>query len=442
MTKPNIQKALITLFQLTIFFLYCYLRIDNANIIQEPRSFGDTPEYMHIASLSILSTDFWSESKPPVTSAFWKMVDSKPEGIFALQLILSILCWGTLALTASSTAQSHSAKLITFIIVLAFSLSEHIIMWDPFLGSESIAISITALFLASVLWILSGWRVQKALLLIATIFLLAFTKDASAYFLFLLSALITRIFWFTHFRKQAVSILLIIALILLSSSYLAAKGSRRYRVFLTTTAFRIFPSPEYTKYFKSRGMPINEELVDLSKNLKPGNRYEVVHALYDDPKFTQWAFQNSWDEYKKFLWLYKADVLQSVFLETPHESFAPDVKYLTATGYHDIITDPHLKEILYPLKFGVIYFYLANLCAAAFLGYAYQNKKKYWSIPLLIILSTYPQAILVWAADALDIARHSIVFNIFFRLGVWLLFLFIADDFLCQLKEKFRLSLI
>lgn len=60
----------------------------------------------------------------------------------------------------------------------------------------------------------------------------------------------------------------------------------------------------------------------------------------------------------------------------------------------------------------------------------------------MLILFSYPQAVLVWNADANDLARHSIYHNIELRLGVWMLIFFVLDFLIVRYKPvrigKFR----
>jgi hypothetical protein len=52
----------------------------------------------------------------------------------------------------------------------------------------------------------------------------------------------------------------------------------------------------------------------------------------------------------------------------------------------------------------------------------------------MLILFSYPQAVLIWNADANDIARHSLYHNIELRLGLWMLVFFVADFLLLDFK--------
>ena len=153
-----------------------------------------------------------------------------------------------------------------------------------------------------------------------------------------------------------------------------------------------------------------------------------------DPRldeFRRWARDHGRSEYIRFLWFYKAETLQAP-LKNLEILFNPYVYPYTATGYRPIIRNERLNELLYPSRFGVITFFIANLLAASLVIPAIQYRKILWAVPLVLVLFSYPQAVLIWNADANDIARHSLYHNVELRLGLWLLAFFVADGLLLK----------
>lgn len=439
--SKRIFSTLLILFQLAAFAYFAWLRIDNADIVHEPRSFGDTNDYFHNAGLPVFSRDFWVDARPPVTALFWKLVDSDPEKIFTLQLYFSIVSWGILAFISASTVKNILLKPALFVLVLAFTLSRDIYMWDPFLGSESIGLSLTALFLAASLSLLLKWNGWTAVAVVLLGLLIVFTRDTYAYLLLMIAAVVFVAFWSSSYRWHAAGVSLAFVLIFLFSSQLATIALRPFRAILMNTALRVFPSEEYTEYFRQHGMPIDDRLVQIARNPEPGKKFTVNIAFTfdeDQEEFRQWAMGPGRAEYMKFLWFYKAQTFQNVFTETPGQSFYPDVYYYTATGYRPIIKDARISELLYPTRFGLVFFFAANLFAAFIAALAWRDRKPLWLAPVLMILLSYPQAVLIWAADANDISRHSIAFNILLRLGVWMLIFFVADSLLADLSARIK----
>jgi hypothetical protein len=435
----KLRPLILLVLQLAAFLYYGYLRIHNAQDVREPRVFGDTGDYFHTAALSPFSREFWTDARPPVTALFWKAVNSEPEAIFHLQLYFSMICWGILAVSFAQSVRSWWLKPLAFVVVLAFSLSRDIFMWDAFLGSESIALSLTALFLAASIWLLNEWKTYKAVLLILAALLMVLTRDTYAYLLLMIAPVMLVVFWFGPHRLNAAATSFAFLVIFALSSVLATAGLRPFRAILMNTALRIYPSETYTEYFRQHGMPVDDRLVEMSRNIEPGKKFAVNIALFfdeDQEDFRQWALGPGRAEYVRFLWFYKVDTFQKVFTETPGPSFYPDVYYYTATGYEPIIEDARISEFLYPTRFGLVFFLLASLIAAFLIPIAWRERKTLWLAPLLMILLAYPQAVLVWAADVNDVARHSVAHNVLLRLGVWMLALYVLDFLVLDLAPR------
>jgi hypothetical protein len=435
----KIAFSFLVVFEAVFLVYYSWLRIDNAGRVKEVRTFGDSGDYFENAALPILSAEFWTDLRPPGTALFWKIVDSDPAGIFQLHLGFSILCWGILAYSFSKRLNAFILKPLGFLTILGFSLSRDIFMWDPFLGSESIAFSLMALLLASVLWALDEWKPYKGAMVGAIAWLLVLTRDTFAYFLLMAVPVLLVSFWFSAYRRAALMACLAFVLMLLFSAELAVRGDRTFRALAMNTSRRIYPSETYTEYFRHHGMPVDERLVLLARDPDPQDKFLVNKALLfdeDQEDFRQWARQSGRVEYIKFLWFFKVDTFQKVFTETSGQSFSPDVYYYTATGYRPILTDARLAELLYPMRFGLIYFFGANLLAAFFIPIGWRLQKAVWIAPLSMILLAYPQAVLVWAADVNDIARHSLAHNILLRLGLWMLVFLVLDESWNAMKPR------
>jgi hypothetical protein len=435
--KRNVPMSFIfALFLLTSYSYYVLLRIQHNLRILEPRvSFGDTPDYFFIASQSLFSSSFWIASKPPVTPLFFKLLESNPDRIMAVQLWLSILAWGFLAFMVAFVVRSRLLKPLAFLMILGFSLDQNIIMWDSLILSDSLALSLLALFLSFSLWLLMEWKWYKVILLASAAVLLAFVRDTYAYWLLLIAICLLVLLFFTHQRKRVLLVSGIFISLFLASNALASAGYHWYTPFLMTVGLRILPNPEYVTYFEGRGMPVNDTLMERSG--KPMQADDAA-MLYDPrlDEFRRWVKNHGRREYVRFLWFYKAEALQAP-LKDLDIMFNPYLYPYTGTGYRPILTNARLNEILYPSRFGVFTFFLANLFAAALIIPVFQYRQMLCIVPLVLILSSYPQAVLIWNADANDIARHSLYHNVELRLGLWLLVFFVMDFLLINFKLKY-----
>ena len=419
-------RFLFVLVSLAPYVYYVWLRIQHSMRIHEPRvSFGDTSDYFFIASQPLFSSSFWIASKPPIIPLFFKLLDNDPARIMVAQLWLSILSWGLLAFMVAFVIRSRLIKFLGFLVILGFSLDQNMIMWDPLILSDSLSLSLLALFLSVSLWLLMEWKWYKAVMLVFTAVLLAFVRDTYAYWLLLIGIVLLVLLFFTHQRQRVLLVSGVFVSLFLVSNALASAGYHWYTPFLMTVGLRILPNPEYVAYFEGRGMPINDALMERSgKAMHAEERAMIFDPRLDE--FHQWVKEHGRTEYIRFLWFYKAEVLQAP-LKDLEIMFNPYVYPYAGTGYRPIIKNARLNELLYPSRFGVVTFFLANLLAAALVIPAFQYRQVLWLVPLVLVLLSYPQAVLIWSADANDIARHSLYHNIELRLGLWLLVFFVLD---------------
>ena len=206
---------------------------------------------------------------------------------------------------------------------------------------------------------------------------------------------------------------------------LSSAGNHSYYPLMNIVGMRILTNQAYLTYFEHQGMPVTNSLLQYSGDASHWNGL----AMMQDPRldaFREWIKEHGTVAFIKFLWHYKADALQMP-LNDPVAVLAPNLYYYSATGFTPILERSRLSEVLYPMEFGVILFWLANMFAAFIAVFALQQKKVLWILPLLMILLAYPQIVLVWNTDSNDLLRHSLHLNVQWRLGLWLLVFLLID---------------
>ncbi|HEX9386228.1 MAG TPA: hypothetical protein VF918_07905 [Anaerolineales bacterium] len=421
--KPT--HFLLVIFMLVSCIGYIWLRIQYSTRIHSPRSFGDTPDYFRVASEPLFSSSFWIADRAPVIPLFFKLLHNDPKLIFKTQLCFSIVAWIILALSVALVLRNFALKFIAFITVLGFSLTQNIIIWDPLILSDSVSLSLLALFLAAGIWLITNWNGFTILVFSLSGSFLVLARDSYAYLLLMAGLALLVLIFVMPYRSRTALVSGILLLLFLVSNILATAGNRWYVPFLMTTGLRILPNSEYLSYFREQGMPISGALMERSG--KPLHTDDL--AFLNDPRldeFRQWAKENGRGLYIKFLWHFRADTLQEP-LKHLEVIFNPNIYYYAATGFRPMIKNQRLNELLYPTRFGILTVLIANMLAAALLFPALKYRQWLWILPLMLILFSYPQAVLIWNADANDIARHSLYHNIELRLGLWMLIFFVFD---------------
>ena len=420
-----------------LFSYYAWLRYDNSLLIPAPRaSFGDTRDYFFVASPPLFSRDFWMSNRAPILPLFYKLLGTDHNEILTFQLWFSIFSWGTLALALTRTTKNVFLKPFYFVVILTFSLSQEIIMWDYLILSDSISVSLMALFLASSVLLLEKWDVFKILFLFATSLLLAGIRDTFAYWLLMIGGSLPILLFFT--KNQARRIFLVsgfFILVFLASNFSASSGARWYFPVLNTIGIRILPNEQHTTYLEGLGMPVSDTLLERQGKPLHADSLAMMKAS-DLQAFRDWVKSDGKQAYMKFLWFYKAYSLQG-WTKDMGTLLNPDVYYYSATGFKDIIEDLRLDEFVYPDRFGILFFFIVNYLAVGatvWVFYEQRGVSLMWILPLLLILLSFPQVLLIWNADANDMARHSLYHNIQLRLGFWILILFGLDFLLNQIK--------
>lgn len=155
MHQAEIKRFAAQALVVAIFLASAGLHVDNLNRV-EVKQFPDTVSYTKKASWPLWGgdgrlgpfgalTNWWLVGRSPTVPFFYKLAGNTAHSIAVFQVCFSTLCWGLLARLVARAIQFAWLKPFAFLIVLMFSLSAHIIMWDGIILSDSISFSLMAL---------------------------------------------------------------------------------------------------------------------------------------------------------------------------------------------------------------------------------------------------------------------------------------------------------
>ncbi|MFN2119583.1 MAG: hypothetical protein ACK2T0_04280 [Anaerolineales bacterium] len=146
-TSPPSRRVLISIG--LVFVAYAALRLATAQpVLEKPRILADTTAYTRISEVPLASVDFWAASRPAAFPLLLKIAGQDYNVAAALQLGISIVAWGLLALMISRFVRPAWLQIAGFVLILLFSLDRHIASWDFVMLTESLSLSSLALFLA------------------------------------------------------------------------------------------------------------------------------------------------------------------------------------------------------------------------------------------------------------------------------------------------------
>jgi len=433
MLQPEVKRFAISVLFVVVFLTGAGLRMTNLNMV-EVKQFPDTQGYIRKASWPLWSWQsrfgpladirtWWLKGRSPTVPFFYKLAGNEPRSIAVFQSVFSILSWGLLALMVSQSVQSYRLKSVAFLIILMFSLTGPITIWDGFLLSDSISISLMALFIAGWLWLVQSWHWGKALVVVSISILWAFSRDSNAWVILMAaSSLIVVASLGRSFRYLFIAAVFVTVF---AANEISQNYSQRWVMpFLSVVGRRILPDAERTAYFAHRGMPVSPALMQLSGQLAWGKN----RAFYNDPaleEFRAWAFSTGKSNYTQFLLAHPGVTLLEP-LRNIRPLIVPNLSYYRSGDFSAVDLGVR-SEFIYFEEWALPWV----LASGIIIGFAFvlvpQTPSSQWLVPLLMVLFAYPHAAIVWHGDPNDIGRHGLQAGIQFRLGLWMLVLFAVD---------------
>jgi hypothetical protein len=406
--------------------IYAGIQMASVIMVREALWLPDSIDYIFPASFMWNDPKLWTGTKPWGAAVLYKLTGSSPIAIDAVQTILSTLAWLSLAVVFSRLLRYNWLRILSFSLILGFSLAPTVQIWNHIIQSESLTISLFALILAVWLSLLQDWRWDK---LFALIFLFGWwigTRETNVYLGLMVAGLLVLIGIF--YKRQrfywGVSIFLVLF------GYINMQISEvptipRWLYPLTNTLLnRILPNEEFFNYFQKRGLDTSPELMSLSGELAHSGDF----AVFNDPALTyveEWLYQKGKATYVHFLLDHPAYTLTSP-LKNIQDLLAPDEVPSYAPESYRSSAAWLFEGVLFP---GSLWLLLV-LALAAFISSlatnSWQASGVFWLLLGCLGLAI-PHLYIVWHGDAAEVGRHAIQASIQLRLSLWLL-LFLALD--------------
>ncbi|MFC2172002.1 hypothetical protein ACFLU6_05145 [Acidobacteriota bacterium] len=395
----------------------------------------DSSVFIDMASQPLFGSGLWAGLRPPVVPLIYKILGNHSGLVVLFQWLLSVICWSLLALSLTRVIKLKWLKIVACGVVLLFSMSTEIIVWEKIIQSESITLSLLALFVASWLWLLQSWQWTKALVTMAVAALWVFTRESNAWIVLCLAVIliITGVVWRSQ-RRGLVMAAVFIGLFLINDISSNA-GQRWIFPFLNVLAKRVLPDPAYLAYFEQRGMPVSPALMRRSTRWASSDDW----AFYHDPdleEFREWMHRSGKSTYVRFLLTDPSRTLQDP-LRNLETLIYIDTGYFAPLDFIPILPKS-VNDIVFFRRFVLVFAWSVAVSFGIALALAVRQRRLIWIVPLLLIFLAYPHGIIVWHGDAMEVERHALQLSVHLRLGFWMLLLFAADLGFAYLKERRR----
>lgn len=413
-----------------------YLQVDEPHAMRDSASYALTSEY------PLTSAKFWLGVRPFTVPLLLKALNftladhAKIELLRPLarvQTIFSLFSWSMLALALSQTMRRKWFKFAVFGLVLTFSLSMQVGLWDAILLAESLSYSLLALMLTGWVgmliflpriqrgWMRWGW-VWVFLTFLVTI-LYCFGRDSNVYFALIMAFIILAGCLLNRSLASSRKYMLVYAVGVLSIFILHSISlgvGNRWQVFIYDhLAMRILKDPQATAYFASKGLPVSPELLKITE--MPGFEYQPLldQSLQFRP-VRDWVTCCGIQTYAQYL---GSDPLKT--LAEPFIHWKPLVNS-SVQGYRNplygVLPLPRTLNDLSRFYFNqqgwvVLFFVFLNLIGVfAYLRHPGQTA---WLIVIALALTALPMMYFIWFAEPMEVDRHAAQVALQLRLAGW-----------------------
>jgi hypothetical protein len=400
--------------------LYALVRVGSFSNL--PDRLTDTPTYERVARLPVWSWRFYAGQRGFTIPLYFKIVPSA-EGRIVVQLAFSIVCWLALAGVVARVLERPWLKPVGYAVVLAFSLTTEIVLWDALELSESITFSLTALLLAAWLLLVRSPRPRwvAAVLVLSTLW--AFARDTNAYVLAVvgvmaLGSLATR----PHRRLKTALAVGCIAIFLLD--YASADAGKRWlQPMIDVVDHRVLTTPSLERWFVARGL-------DPSSNWPAGS----------------WVRDHARSTYAGYLLAHPGYALAQPFHGRQQALFSsgdnleslvdPELSIYNDNAGHRFLPLPaRLERLFFPRGAALVLSLVVAIVAGAAAVAWRRGPSPSWLVPLGVLATTYPHFLVVWHQSGLEVDRHALEAALLLRLGAALLALLALDRLLARRRH-------
>lgn len=454
---------IIFIFFLTTFFSYRLYTNPHQSIAT-----SDTRAYIKASQIDFLNLDFFSSNRPATISGYFKMLEPKSgynldeialtsensknrvgfqpgfDRITWGQSILSGFSWLFLALTIANFIKTPLLKIFGGITITLFSMVPQVTDWNNVLQSESLSISLFVItFSLAFQWVNRLVKYPESnniknilitILFILSLTLWVFSRDSNSYFLYGLALFLIISFLIPSIRKLLPTKLLIATILSVSIIFLFFnstfnRSDRWVNPIMNNIKVFILPYEDQIELFKSYGMPADDDVLKLPRDLSEGS-YKEHEDLYD------WLVSDGLNSYKKFLMQTPKHTV-SLPLNNLERVFSENIQpYYINRDVPDIILN--LGNFLHQMSPRILVFEILLLIFLLIIVLKKPNKE---STSIFFVLSLFfINTLLMYVAtvhgDASSIIRHSLVSILPFRLYFWVTLIIFIDTLLISNFRK------
>jgi hypothetical protein len=405
---------------------------------KHPGIFGDTPEYLHFR--------WFNTPRPWTPTILFGIFGNHHAGILVAQVLIACAAWTFLAHTIATIVRRHCgtvAQVIMVGTVLAIALSVPVAEWDYQLLSESLSISLLALFVALLVRFIDAPSARRAVAVAVCGAFWMQTRDSNTIIFVVVIAVIGLVGLFPSRRTAgsdrrewfgglvalcAVAVLISFALSLNTNDQRLLKpppvGAKYQRVtagnlyMMDVLGKRLFHEPKAVKFFVHHGMP-----AEAAKRFVDFAGVDQDYKMYTDVPFVSWVNRHGLRTLTLWLASNPWDTVREPF-RSSGDLFTPNLAAYFGNIRHTL--PPVVDDLIWPEQPSlVVEALLISFGVAALVAWRRRRKGLLHTDGGLLLMtgvtlcvSALIALIVTWQLEWLEEARHNITNSIALRLAI------------------------
>jgi hypothetical protein len=335
---------------------------------------------------------------------------------------LAAAAWLFLAYTVGSRMRRPAARTFAFTALLLLAISPPILIWNVFIATESLAISLLCVAIALFIRLVGGTGGRHDFAaFVVVLAALACTRDTYAAVLLVIAVIAGLVGLFKgDLRRRAAIVVVVCVIAGVGNAALSNHAGRWFDPLDETIAARLLGSHEATRYFVDHGMPDNAAVRALHKH------FAIVFLAHDVTYGKEYASYRKWlldkgrGTYTGFLLTHPWYDISEPF-DDRQTLLTPNLRDYARLYY----TEPR-GAFIYVGKAGMPQ---SETAMVVWIGAALVAALVLWRVRrdrmLLIATGTVaflviPQFMVAWHGDALELDRHIISAAVQLRIVLWI----------------------
>jgi hypothetical protein len=358
--------------------------------------------------------------------------------IVLLESAIAAACWLFLARAAAERLRRPMARTFGFTALLLLALSPQVIIWNVFVATESLSISLLALATGLFVRMMGGRSARRDYVgLIVVLALLACTRDSYATFILVVAAIAVIVGIVRRSVRARATVLAGVCVVAAGLNIAGSNHSGRWFAPLDETiTVRLLGSHEATRYLVDHGLPLSRQVRFLHE---PGMMAMNEDSVTYQPQYKQyrnWLYHKGRNTYAGFLLTHPASDLSGPF-DDRQRLLRPYVRNY-ANLYKD---DPGpafrvVGAIAMPSSQALVEVWIA-LAVLAALGLARRRRDRVLLVTAgLSAFLCVVHFMAAWHGDALELDRHAIAAAVQLRIVLWILTALFVDELAVRRATK------